>query len=150
MEKFLKAKLKNGRFHNVAPVRSKIMSCIPGRRNRSTEVVLRFELVRAGIRGWKMHFDIPGRPDFYFPQESLAIFVDGCFWHGCPRCGHIPKTRSTFWAAKIRRNRQRDASNLRILRSRGIRVLRFWEHTLANPSGRRRMIERVCAMLNPR
>ncbi len=147
MEKFLKAKLKNGRFENVSADRSKIMSCIPGRRNRSTEIALRFEFVRAGIRGWKMHFGIAGRPDFFFPKQSLAVFVDGCFWHGCPRCGHIPKTRTPFWAAKIMRNQKSDGANLRLLRSQGIRVVRFWEHTLASPSGRRHAVEHVRALL---
>jgi DNA mismatch endonuclease, patch repair protein len=149
MERFLKEQLKDGKFHGVGAMRSRIMSCIPGRRNRSTEIALRFELVRAGVRGWKMHFDLPGRPDFFFPKASLAIFVDGCFWHGCPRCGHIPKTRTTFWAAKIGRNRQRDAANLRMLHSRGIRVLRIWEHSLGSPSARRRTLERIRTLLQP-
>lgn len=147
MEKFLKAKLKNGRFDNVDAARSKIMSCIPGKKNRSTEIALRFELVRAGMCGWKMHYDIRGRPDFYFHDKSVAIFVDGCFWHGCPRCGHVPKTRTTFWAAKISRNRQRDARTSRYLRSHGIKVVRFWEHALATSIGRRRAIARIGAIL---
>jgi DNA mismatch endonuclease (patch repair protein) len=147
MEKFLKGKLKNGKFQNVSAVRSKIMSCIPGRRNRSTEVALRFELVRAGVRGWKMHYALIGKPDFFFPRQCLAIFVDGCFWHGCSRCGHIPKTRSAFWSAKILRNKQRDARNSRALRSQGVRVVRLWEHDLANLSSRRRVMIRIVAML---
>jgi hypothetical protein len=72
MEKILKAKLKNGKFQNVSPVRSKIMSCIPGRRNRSTEVAFRLALVRAGISGWKMHMGIQGCPDFFFPKNAIG------------------------------------------------------------------------------
>jgi DNA mismatch endonuclease (patch repair protein) len=148
MEKILKAKLKNGKFQNVPAARSKIMSCIPGRRNRSTEVALRLELVRAGISGWKMHHKITGRPDFFFPEQSLAVFVDGCFWHGCSRCGHIPKTRTKFWAAKILRNRQRDARNSRILRKAGVHIFRVWEHQLKKQSDKQRVVQKLCKTIN--
>lgn len=147
MEKILKAKLKNGKFQNVTPLRSKIMSCIPGRRNRSTEVAFRLALVRAGISGWKMHVDIQGCPDFFFPETPLAVFVDGCFWHGCPRCGHIPRTRSSFWQAKILRNRQRDAQNSRILRKEGVQILRIWEHQLKKRSAKQQVIQKLSNMI---
>src|SRR5579859_6293422 len=96
--------------------------------NASTERRLRAGLARAGVRGWKLQADIPGKPDFLFNEARLAVFVDGCFWHGCPRCGHIPKTRRRFWATKICTNQTRDCVASGELRRRGIRVLRFWEH----------------------
>src|SRR5258708_40159132 len=129
MERFLRLKLKNGRFANVTPERSHIMASIRGKRNKSTEITLRMAMVRAGVKGWISHPErIPGKPDFYFPRKRLAIFVDGCFWHGCARCGHIPKTNRPFWAAKIARNRQRDRLTLRALRKLDTSTLRFWEH----------------------
>jgi len=92
---------------------------------------LRFALVGAGVRGWTTHNrSVPGSPDFLFREAALAIFVDGCFWHGCPACGHVPRTRRQYWGAKIARNRQRDRKVTRRLRALGFRVLRFWEHDL--------------------
>ena len=132
MERFLKHKLENGRFSGVSPTRSRIMGSIRSKSNRSTERRLRFALVRAGIRGWKLHVpSVLGCPDFFFPKQRIAVFVDGCFWHGCPKCGHIPRTRSEFWRAKIDRNRQRDRDIARRLRKQGVLVVRVWEHDLA-------------------
>lgn len=134
MERRLKAFLPGGVFANVSAVRSRSMSKIRGKNNRTTERTLRMALVRSGLRGWTMHSELPGRPDFYFADQRLAVFVDGCFWHGCKRCGHIPTTRSEFWNAKLKRNRQRDRLATRRLKSLGISVLRLWEHRLKNPN----------------
>jgi DNA mismatch endonuclease, patch repair protein len=131
MEKILKKYLKNGCFENVASERSKTMSAIRGKNNKSTEVRLKMFLVKNKISGWRLHYPIlPGKPDFYFPAKRVAIFVDGCYWHGCPICGHIPKTRSQFWEAKILRNKKRDLKTKRELRSQGVKVIRIWEHQL--------------------
>jgi len=131
LERALKDTLEGGKFHNVRPVHSKRMSAVKSRGNKTTEVSLRLALVRAGIKGWEMHASgIVGNPDFYFPKRKLAIFVDGCFWHGCPKCGHVPSVNNKYWSEKISRNRQRDAAKARALRRTGIRVMRFWEHEL--------------------
>jgi len=133
MERLLRLELRGGRFGNVTPERSRIMSSVRGKRNKTTEGSLRMALVRAGLKGWKLHaVDLPGKPDFYFPTKRVAVFVDGCFWHGCPRCGHVPKTNTSFWRLKIKRNQERDARARRYLRSIGIQVVRFWEHELRN------------------
>jgi DNA mismatch endonuclease (patch repair protein) len=121
--------LKQGRFVGVSPGRSRQMGAVRGKGNFTTEVRARAMLVRAGLQGWCMHpSDVDGRPDFYFSAERLALFLDGCFWHGCRRCGHVPRTNSRFWAAKIERNQERDRAVGRALRAQGIRVLRIWEH----------------------
>lgn len=130
MEKLLRATLPTGEFTNVPLTRSRTMSAIKGKHNVSTDMQLRMALVRAGMKGWLMHADLPGRPDIYFPGLKLAVFLDGCFWHGCRRCGHIPKTNSVFWATKISRNQARDRRNTRLLRKMGIHVIRTWEHSL--------------------
>ena len=133
MEKALREKLRNGKFSEVPATRSKTMSAIKGKGNKTTEIKFRFALVRAGISGWKMNqTDILGKPDFYFPKNKLAVFIDGCFWHGCPKCGHIPKTNTEYWREKITRNKKRDNSTTRKLRYRNFKVLRFWEHELKN------------------
>lgn len=136
MERALREKLPNGRF-SVTASRSRQMATIKGRGNRTTERRLRAALVAAGIAGWQIApSDILSRPDFYFRDKRTAVFVDGCFWHGCSQCGHIPNTNRPFWEAKIDCTRARDSRTTAELHAAGIRVLRFWEHDLAkNLSG---------------
>lgn len=132
MESALRSTLPLGRFGSVDEARSRIMRAVRARGNRSTERRLRMALVRAGISGWILHaVSIPGCPDFLFESKKLAVFVDGCFWHGCPRCGHLPKANGAFWKKKITLTRMRDKKVNQILRSGGYTVLRFWEHDLS-------------------
>jgi len=131
MRRELKKKLRGGVFASVPPARSRNMRAIRGRGNHSTEQRLRLALVRFGVSGWRMrNKNLPGNPDFFFPAQLVVVFVDGCFWHGCPRCQRKPKTNKAFWVAKVEANRNRDSQVNRKLRSLGIRVLRFWEHQL--------------------
>lgn len=107
------------------------MSSVRGKNNRSTELCLRMALTRSGIKGWELHpKELPGNPDFYFPDIKLALFVDGCFWHGCPKCGHIPKTRTEFWKEKINLTKKRDRKKRAELNKIGISTLGIWEHEL--------------------
>src|SRR5882724_3218304 len=97
--------------------RSALMSKVRSTGNRSTEQRMRLALVRAAISGWQMHpRSIPGRPDFWFPKQRVAVFVDGCFWHGCPRCLRLPKANRTYWRSKIAANRKRALQVARLLR----------------------------------
>ncbi len=110
--------------------RSEVMSRIRGKGNKDTELALA-KLFRAnGITGWRRHYPVVGRPDFAFPKHKLAVFVDGCFWHGCPRHGVKPKGNSAFWEAKLEANKARDRKVNRLLRSLGWKVVRIWEHEL--------------------
>jgi DNA mismatch endonuclease, patch repair protein len=127
MERYLRKKLSGGAFINVPVSRSRAMARIRGKGNHTTEGRLRFALVQAGISGWCLHASLAGRPDFYFKNHDLALFVDGCFWHGCSRCGHIPRTNRAFWQAKIERNRVRARRWDRKLRRQGIMVRHIWE-----------------------
>lgn len=81
-----------------------------------------------------------GQPDFVFPAERVAVFVDGCFWHGCPRHCRIPASNVTFWQRKFEANTQRDLLVTRTLRQLGWRVVRIWEHSLTDSS---RVVARV-------
>jgi len=110
--------------------RSRNMARIKSRGNRTTEKRLRALLAAHGFRGWHVQPQLDGNPDFAFPRLRVAVFVDGCFWHGCAHCGHIPKSNQKYWKAKISRNMQRDRSNTRRLRRLGWSVVRFWEHEL--------------------
>jgi len=144
MERRLKKYLDQGRFENVPEKRSRTMSAIRGKHNRTTELRLRMALIRKGIKGWTLQVkELPGNPDFYFKNKRLAVFVDGCYWHGCPRCGHIPKTRSRFWAAKIQRNQQRDHEKRRELREKEISTIRVWEHELRDRLSVDRVITKI-------
>lgn len=86
------------------------------------------------------------RPDFVFPRLRVAVFVDGCFWHGCPKHATWPKTRAAFWKAKIEGNRARDRRVNRELRKRGWTVVRVWEHEL-NRNDEARLIRRLFRIL---
>jgi DNA mismatch endonuclease, patch repair protein len=105
-------------------------------------------LVRAGISGWEMHPpDIKGKPDFYFRTKRAAVFVDGCFWHGCERCGHTPHTRSEFWKAKFERNQARDSATVSALEAIGVSVLRIWEHQLKSSESVTAVVKEVRSLL---
>lgn len=106
------------------------MSRIRDAGNKGTELRL-IEVFRAhGITGWRRGSKLPGRPDFVFPLLRAAVFVDGCFWHGCPRHATQPKTNAAFWRDKIATNKARDRRVNRALRGRGWSVIRIWEHEL--------------------
>lgn len=127
--------------------RSEVMSRIRSHGNKDTEQRLANVFGAHGITGWRrqVQLSIPleginrgrVRPDFVFRAERLAIFVDGCFWHGCPEHFRLPQTRQKFWDAKITRNQARDAAVTKALRRKGWRVLRLWEHELAEKREKR-------------
>jgi len=122
-------------FGLPSPARSANMRAIRSRGNRTTELKFRALIVGSGIRGWKMHVPtLPGCPDFFFSNERIAVFVDGCFWHGCPKCGHTPKSNRRYWSKKLARNKQRDAQIRYKLGLSRIKVLRFWECELRDES----------------
>jgi DNA mismatch endonuclease, patch repair protein len=144
MERKLRQRLPGGAFVGVSKKRSRIMGAIKGKHTKSTEVVLRMALVRAGLRGWELNVSrLPGKPDVLFSRQRVAVFVDGCFWHACPRCGHVPKTRSVFWKAKLGRNRERDRQVVIALKGAGYSVVRVWEHAFASAKGVRAALEAI-------
>jgi len=107
------------------------------RANRSTntqpEVKLRKALWAAGVRGYRKNVkNLPGKPDVAFPAKKVAVFLHGCFWHGCAVCAARknlhPKENEQFWIDKVRRNRERDAEASAALRAGGWDVLVIWEH----------------------
>jgi DNA mismatch endonuclease (patch repair protein) len=114
--------------------RSEIMARVRSRGNATTELRA-LRILRSGaITGWRRHLPIFGRPDFAFFKSRTALFIDGCFWHGCPRCYEAPKSSSAFWLRKLAKNRKRDMEVSRQLRRRGWKVLRVWECRLKSPA----------------
>ncbi|MBR0836504.1 DNA mismatch endonuclease Vsr [Bradyrhizobium manausense] len=113
--------------------RSEIMSKVRGRGNLATEVRLMEIFRRFKLQGWKRNQKLFGKPDFVFYDARLAVFVDGCFWHGCKIHRSIPKSNRAFWSNKIVGNVRRDAAVRRTLNAGGWSVLRIWQHDLRNP-----------------
>lgn len=107
---------------------SRIMSSIRDR-NTKPETILRSELWKNGIRGYRLHVkNIPGRPDIAFPRKRLAIFVNGCFWHRCPLCNlSLPKSHTDFWRDKFDKNIERDKRKVDQLKTLGWKVITIWE-----------------------
>ena len=120
--------------------RSWIMSRVRGTGNIATEGKVVRLLRQAGISGWRRHLPIPGRPDFSFRKQKVAVFVDGCFWHGCPKCFRLPKQNRFFWKTKIEGNRRRDRSVNGRLRRMGWKVIRIRECQLKN---KRSVLEKI-------
>ena len=116
--------------------RSGIMKSIRPRGNVSTEQRFKECLKDSGIKGWRCHLNLPGRPDFVFRKpRKIAVFVDGCFWHGCPRCFRLPKTNRKFWLKKVTYNRSHDRDINRRLRTIGWIVIRIPEHLVRKSPG---------------
>jgi DNA mismatch endonuclease (patch repair protein) len=119
------------------------MAKVRSRGNASTELRT-VRLFRAnGITGWRRHLPIAGSPDFAFPKVKLAVFVDGCFWHGCPRCYSSPSSSKAFWEIKLAKNKARDLVVNRQLRAVGWKVLRVWECQLRKPTAFLRGLAKV-------
>jgi len=126
----LRRKARKQRKKGRGLTRSQIMSRVRSGGNKSTEVRLIELLKRHEVTGWRRRYPLLGNPDFVFPSVRLAVFVDGCFWHGHPRLCRLPATNKHYWIPKIQRNRQRDREVGIALKSRGWRVVRIWEHQL--------------------
>lgn len=113
--------------------RSKLMARVRTR-NTAPEVALRRALFSAGVRGWRLHRPLPGRPDLVFGKARLCVFVDGAFWHGHPDYYHGQS--GDFWDKKIARNRERDERVNRELSELGWSVLRLWDFEIEDdPAG---------------
>lgn len=100
-------------------------------RDTTPEKSLRKELHKRGLRyriDARPIMELNRRADIVFRSAKVAIFVDGCFWHGCPKHGTQAKANAKFWKAKIRRNQERDAETNQLLKKTGWKVIRVWEH----------------------
>jgi len=114
--------------------RKRTMQAVKG---KGTKLEKRLFAILAGMRisGWKKNLKtVPGKPDVVFPDQKIAIFVDGCFWHGCPHCRRkFPETNREYWERKIKRNIELAESYNQQLGREGWTVIRIWEHEIANP-----------------
>ena len=136
------------RLDSLTPIeRSARMGKVRSRANASTEQNVAAALRRAKVSGWRRHVSVAGRPDFFFASQRLAVFVHGCFWHGCPRCYRPPKGENRlFWRAKVVENRKRDDRVRRRLRAGGVATMVIWEHELRDPRWLNRLTRRLSSL----
>lgn len=107
--------------------RSEIMSRVHSNGNISTELRLIQIFKEYGITGWRRHYPVKGHPDFVFIKCKIAVFVDGCFWHGHNCRNTTPASNSEYWAKKRNKNIKRDEEVTALFEQRGWKVIRIWE-----------------------
>ena len=112
--------------------RSEIMSRIRGTGNKATELKFIEYLRQYNITGWRRHQKLLGKPDFLFRKQRVAVFIDGCFWHGCPKHLRMPTSNEDYWQQKINNNIKRDKKVVRHLKKDGWEVIRIWQHDLSD------------------
>lgn len=125
--------------------RSDIMRKVKSSRNKSTEIRLILILKSIGIKGWRRSYRVIGRPDFVFLDKRIAIFVDGCFWHGHDCRNVVPKQNDIYWNKKREKNRNRDKLITLLFEKRGWKVIRIWECELKNTNA---ISEKLIKILN--
>lgn len=114
-------------------------------RHTTPELIIRKLLFSKGLRGYRLHRNLRGRPDIIYPVNKLAIFIDGCFWHKCRKCFIKPTTRVKFWENKLSGNVKRDKVISSELEKTGWQVLRIWEHEVKeNPE---KVLDRISSVL---
>lgn len=120
------------------------MAAIKGK-DTSPEIRIRKMLYARGIRGYRIHYALTGKPDIVFTKQKVVIFIDGCFWHKCPQCFQEPQTNREFWMKKINGNVARDEKVNAELTGEGWTVLRFWEHEVRkNPDS---VVDRIAEVV---
>ena len=107
--------------------RSEVMRKVLSSGNKSTEIKLISVFKSFGIHGWRRHYQVKGHPDFIFLNKHIAVFVDGCFWHGHDCRNTRPATNAEYWAAKREKNMKHDREITKRFEDRGWIVLRIWE-----------------------
>lgn len=128
---------KEQRSYNMSRIKS---------RDTKPELVM-----REALKGLRFQYQpsIFGKPDFASKKHNIAVFIDGCFWHGCPKCYREPSENNEFWKNKISGNKKRDRQVTRRMRQDGWRVVRIWEHIIRkNPDVAARRIKRMLSNNN--
>ena len=112
--------------------RSDIMSKVRSNNNKSTELALIKFFKENNITGWKRNYPVKGHPDFVFLDKKIAVFVDGCFWHGHDCRNTRPSDNAEYWQKKRERNIKHDKEVTAMFENRGWTVIRIWECELKN------------------
>lgn len=125
--------------------RSEVMSHIRAKENKDTELAMIQILRKYKLTGWRRNQSLFGKPDFVFPKQKVALFIDGCFWHVCPDHCVFPKNNEEFWRKKLLSNKTRDSLVNHKLNGKGWIVIRIWEHELKNTN---EVVNRINRALN--
>lgn len=125
--------------------RSEIMRAVKSSKNKSTEENLIAYFKENSITGWRRNYKVYGKPDFVFPNLRIAIFADGCFWHGHNCRNTHPQQNKEYWQRKITRNMARDMDVTEHLEKLGWNVIRIWECELTKK--KRKLLEEKLSML---
>ncbi|WP_462136867.1 very short patch repair endonuclease [Candidatus Mycalebacterium sp.] len=123
--------------------RSWLMGRVRSTGNKSTEGKLIKILKQTHLTGWRRKYPIFGKPDITFPKDKVVIFVDGCFWHDCPKHGEIPQNNREFWVKKIEGTKKRDRLVSRTIKNKGWNILRIWECELKDKKLLQRKINKL-------
>lgn len=113
--------------------RSEVMSKV---RSKNTRLELTFFdlLINSGLSSFSTHVEkLPGKPDIVFDAEKVIVFLDSCYWHGCPKHLRMPATNIEYWQNKIKKNKIRDRRYTAELKKNGWLIVRVWEHELKTP-----------------
>lgn len=130
---------------NLTPKdRRKTMQAVKGKRTR-LEKRLFSMLAGMGLKGWKQNVsNVTGKPDVVFARQKVAIFVDGCFWHGCPVCKRkLPQTNRKYWERKIARNVKLAKSHNQHLYKNSWTIIRIWEHEINSKVARQEIVVKI-------
>ena len=119
--------------------RSRIMASVKSRNTKSTELKFISLLKEKNITGWRRNYPLTGKPDVVFSRAKIAVFIDGCFWHGCSSHCRMPSSNVNYWNAKIGKNKIRDKKITKALRMKGWQVIRIWEHEIKSGQHRRKL-----------
>ncbi len=106
------------------------MASVKSRDTKSTELKFISVLKERGVTGWRRNYPLTGKPDFVFPRIKIAVFIDGCFWHGCTCHCRMPSSNINYWNEKIEKNKIRDKKITKTLKMKGWQVIRIWEHEI--------------------
>ena len=133
------------------PLNEHTVKSMKGNRRKDTkpEMALRMALREAGYPGYRLQWKVPGRPDVCYPGRRVAIYVNGCFWHRCPRCDlPLPKHNRGFWEDKFSKNVERDRRNMEAMESMGWTTVVVWECELRKE--RDRVVADIAGILDSR
>lgn len=112
----------------TAEVRSETMRRVKSK-NTSLELKVRSALYKRGLR-YRLNYPLPGKPDIIFPKQKIVIFIDSCFWHGCPEHLRKPASNIIYWSEKIKKNIARDKMVNKKYKEMDWKIIRLWEHDL--------------------
>jgi DNA mismatch endonuclease (patch repair protein) len=124
------------------------MRSVKSSKNKSTELKLISIFKENDIKEWRRGYKIDGKPDFVFIRGKIALFVDGCFWHGHKCRNTTPKDNSQYWTSKIIRNKKRDKEVSKALKNKEWQVIRIWECELKNKN-RQKLLKKLEPILKP-